>query len=368
VLIAAAKKKSLHDSLNTLEIAKMYPASVQAKIFAVHSTVNCNYPESIAGRVIIAHINDSHLTIAVIQDNHILMVRNIPLVSSYNSNNPEHRQEVVKMVTLEVGTTWQKVFAEKINTDTRIYLTKSSNVSNNLETAIIEALNCKIVTVNPYAMAKNSPQRNNLPDICIAEGLALAMSSPDKATGINFLEVERNSITPTINMKKEIAIYTTLIATIAVTLIGGLFLHLSGLESKYATVKNEINEIFKQTLPQESNIVNPLAQMDQKLQSIRKSCALFAPVSKARLTTLGIFHAISASVPSQANIDTILITAESARITGVCSSFELVYSWQKQLENNQAFTNIDVQNIKMNTQTQKIDFTMSITLAIGGTK
>ena len=368
VLMAAAKKKSLYDTLDTLKIANIHPIRVQAKIFAVHSTVNCNHPESAAGRVIIAYINDSNLTLAITQDNHILMVRNIPLVSSYNDNSPEHRQEVVNVMISEANITWQKVFDEKINGDTRIYLAKGSNAPDNMEAAIIEALNCRIVAVNPYAMAKASPQPNDLANICIAEGLALAMSSPEKAAGINFLEVEKNSIKPTVNMKKEIAIYATLIAAIAVISIGGLFWHLSRLESEYAMVKNKINEIFKQTLPQESNIVNPLAQLDQKLLSIRKSYTLFAPASKARLTTLGVFHAISASVPSQANIDTILITAESARITGVCSSFELVYSWQKQLENDQAFTDIDVQNIKMNNQTKMVDFTMAISLATGETQ
>lgn len=367
VLVAAAKRDSLYDTLNTLKIAKMHPTRVEAKIFAVHSTVMTNHPESDTGRVIIAYINESYLTLAVTQDSHILMVRNIPFAACYDDNDSEHRQQIAKAMLCEADITWQKVFGDKTNEDTRIYLAKGSNVPEKLETAIKEASNCTVVTVNPYAKAKSSQQHNDRAAICVAQGLALGLVLPEKAAGINFFEVEKCSIEPTVNLKKEIAIYAILVAAIAVISVGGLFLRLSRMESEYATVKNEITEVFKQTLPQETNIVNPLVQLDQKLQSLQKSYTLFAPVSGAGINTLETFHAITTSVPAHANIDSILITAESVRVTGACQSFELVYDWQKLLENNQAFTNIDMQNVKKDNQTQKVNFTMSISLAAGET-
>lgn len=367
VLIAAAKKDSLYERIDTLKTAKMCPDRVEARIFAVHSTVMINHPEMMTGRTIIAYINESYLTLAIVKDSRTLMVRNIPFVSYSNDNSHAHQQQVAKQVSYEAEITWQKVFGNSINADATLYLAKGNNVSDDLVLVIAENFNCRIVAVDPYAKVINSSQQNDPPAICVAQGLALGLLLPGEVTGINFLEVEKSSIKPTVNMKKEIAIYAILLAAIAAISIGGLFLRLSRLESKYVMVKNEINEVFRQTLPQEKNIVNPLVQLDQKLQSVQKSYTLFSPVSTAGLGPLEIFHTISTSVPSKTIISSMLINTDSVRLTGSCQSFELVYSWQRSLEENKIFANIELQNVKKDTQSQKVHFTMIISLATGGT-
>lgn len=368
VLIAAAKRDSFYDRLNVLKTAKMYPKGVEARIFAVHSTVMINHPEMAIGRVIIAYLNKSHLILAIVQDNQILMVRNILLVSCSDDTSSIHLQQVAKVILCEASITWQKVFGGKIKDDTRIYLAKGSDVSVGLEVAVKQTLNCRVVAVNPYAKIKSSLEHNGQADICVAEGLALDLSLRRKSTGINFLEVEESNIKPTINLKKEIITYATLLVAIAVILIGGLLLRVSRLESEYNSVKNEIDEVFKQTLPSETNIVNPLVQLDQKLQLLKKSYTLFSPVSATRLSPLEVFHAISTSIPSQANISSMLIGTESVRLAGNCQSFESVYIWQRSLEENQGFANIDLQNVKKDSQGQKVNFTMLISLTAGGTQ
>ncbi|MHC4543166.1 MAG: pilus assembly protein PilM [Planctomycetota bacterium] len=81
VLTAAVSKTSLRERLNILAGAKIHPNLVETAIFAIHSTIATNHPEIATGQAIIAYIDESYLTLAVTENNNILIVRNIPIVS-----------------------------------------------------------------------------------------------------------------------------------------------------------------------------------------------------------------------------------------------------------------------------------------------
>ena len=81
VLVSAVKRASLHERMNILAEAKMHPNLVEAAIFAVHSAIAVNHPEIMTGQAIIAYIDESYLTLALLENNSILLVRNIPISS-----------------------------------------------------------------------------------------------------------------------------------------------------------------------------------------------------------------------------------------------------------------------------------------------
>jgi type II secretory pathway component PulL len=67
-----------------------------------------------------------------------------------------------------------------------------------------------------------------------------------------------------------IACATLLVLTAAIW-FAGLFVQLSTLESQHARLKEQIHGAFRQALPEEKNIVNPLAQLQQKLDAFQRS-------------------------------------------------------------------------------------------------
>ena len=228
-----------------------------------------------------------------------------------------------------------------------------------------EKLNCQIAVVDPYAEIKNPSEYKYDPAICIAEGLALRLLAPEKTTGINFLEADNSNITPALDMKKEFVIYAILAAAITIVSLGGLFMRLSHLETKYSQIKNEIREIFQRTLPEETNIVNPIAQLEQKLKALRKDYRLFASFSPASLSPLEVLRRITVNTPQQENakIDNLFITAESIRLTGSCNSFESVYEWQRLLRELPEITTVDMQDAQREPDSGAVHFTMLISSA-----
>ena len=365
VLIAAAAETSLRERLNLFIGTKIHPKLVETAIFAVHSTIAVNHPEVSSGTAIIAYIDESYLTLAVTRENNILIVRNIPIVSSSENNIDTVHEKLAELLSREVEITWQRVFGTEIEEGCKIYVAATDRICEAFKAIIEENLNCQITVVDPYAKVKKPQEHKSDATACVAEGLALRLLAPEKTKGINFLEADNSNIKPALNLKKELVICAILAAAIAAVSLSGLFVRLSHLETKYTQVKNEIREIFQRTLPEETNIVNPLAQLEQKLQSLRRNYTLFSSVSAARLGPFEVLHAITTSIPAEANINinSMLITTESVRLTGTSQSFESVYNWQRSLEKIQDFSDMDVQNIRREPESQLVHFTMSISLA-----
>jgi len=275
--------------------------------------------------------------------------------------NPE---KVAEILTQEAEVTWLKAFGEEIGEDAQIYLATAGDTSGDLEAAITESTRCEIVAVEPYAMVKRSFEKNGDTGICVAEGLALRALAPEKTVGVNFLEADNAEMKPKLDLKKELIIFATLAAAIVVVSIVGLFVRLFHLESKYTNIKNEIEEVFQNTLPEEKNIVNPLVQLEQQLVSFRKDNQLFASFYPTNLSPLKVLHSITSNTPSQGNIriDDLLITTESVRLKGTCDSFESVYQWQRLLQDTPGFTLVDVQDVQKDARANAIHFIILISL------
>ncbi len=364
VLTASVSKTSLNDRLNILAGAKIRPSLVETAIFALHSTIATNHPEIAIGQAIIAYIDESYLTMAVTENNNILIVRNIPIFSRSDDNYDSMQEHAADLLTREAEVTWQKAFGTDIEQETKIYLAFGGDVPGDLEAEVIESMRCQIVKVEPYAIVKRSFEKNGDTGICVAEGLALRVLAPEKTVGINFLEADNADMKPTLDLKKELIICATLITAIVVVSILGLFVRLFYLESKYTNVKNEIRQVFQNTLPEEKNIVNPLAQLEQQLVSFRKDNQLFASFYQTSLTPLKVLHNITTNTPSESNIkiNDLLITTESVRLKGTCDSFDSVYQWQRLLQETDGFTLVDVQDPQRNPKGDAIHFTILISL------
>jgi hypothetical protein len=364
VLTAASTRQSLQERLNTFTEAKMHPGLVEAAIFAVHPTVAVNHPEIMAGQAIIAYIDGYYLTLAIIKDNDVVVVRSIPLITESEDDIKSVQKQMAHVISREAQITWQKVFGTDIEQNTKIYLITTGQTSDYLVVKIGKKLRSETIVVDCCATIENLSHHESDIPICVAEGLALRVLAPDKTKGINFLEADKADAEPAINLKKEFVVFATLICAIAVFLLVGLFMRLSHLEAAYARIKNETTEIFQTALPEEK-IVNPLVQLRQKIESFRGDSRLFGSLSVSGLSPLDILYRLSANSPSRENIKVgdILIAADTVRINGTCDSFDSVYQWQRFLQEVPGLALIDVKDIGKESKSDLVEFTMLLSLS-----
>ncbi|OHB77676.1 MAG: hypothetical protein A2Z25_20385 [Planctomycetes bacterium RBG_16_55_9] len=358
VLTAAVGKESLRRTLDILLGAKMRPDLIDATVFAVHSTVAQNHPESRSGVAMVVHIAESHLTLTVTQDNSLLMVRSLPMADGAGDEADSDAQRVAKVLSLETAILRQKLFDAEMEPDMRIYLATADDNAAALRDAIEENLHCPTILVNPYAKVLSKHFHRVSSDMFVAEGLAIRILAPDKTSGVNFLKADNVSTRPALSVKREFAICAVLAVAIVLVALIGLFMRLAHLENQYAQVRNEMTDIFHRTLPEEKNIVNPLAQLEQKLQSMRKDYDLFGSISGAGTGPLDVLNAIALSTPSELKIslDDVLVTAESVRLAGTSESFESVYNWQHLLGEALDFSTVDVRDVHRDPNGKRVHF------------
>jgi len=364
VLAAATARAAINEKLQILSDAKMQPALIEAAVFAVHSTVIFNHPEIRVGQAIIANIDDEHLTVAVTQDNGILIVRNIPFAIRPDSDSGSQEEQIALVLSREAQVTWRRVFGAEIGQETKVYLIAGSDCDY-LQSLVEENLHCQVIIVDPYAKVKTAGDYKVDFPIYVAEGLALRVLAPEKTKGVNFLQLNKAGTKTKLDLKKELVTYAAIVGAIAVCWAIGLFLRLSYLEDSFAGLKNQITDVFQDSLPEEKNIVNPLVQLEQKLGSFHKDYQLFASFCPQGSDPLEVLRTISANMPSQANmkINDLLIAADTIRIIGSCDSFESVYQWQQVLREVSGFKLVDVQDVQKEPKSGIVRFTMVLSSA-----
>ena len=345
-VLAATTKTSIHEMLDMAAEASVYPDMVEAAVFAAYSSVNFNYPEIANETCIIARIDETGLAMAVIQNGSIVLVRNLPLMSK-ESDLKMNTDRLADILRQEAEATWQLLYGAGIEKKTRIFLVPSGGVNAGLGQALEQKRNCGVVIADPCIIVKSSDDCEIDSGLCTAEGLALGLLEPQQAGSFNFLRSSVFDDDPVPAIKKDLVICAALVAGIIVFLILGMYARLFYLEKEYSSVRADMKEVFKKTLPDEKTVVDPLIQLEQKLVSLRDDYKKFDPSLAGAAKPLEILRSISLTAPSQSNItvNNILLTDKSVRLSGSSASFKSVYDWQSRLKANPKFSAVDILNI-----------------------
>jgi hypothetical protein len=345
-VIAATTKDALRQTLDTVAEASIHPKLVEAAIFAAYLTVKVNYPEATSATCIVAYLDEHNLTMAVVENGSIVLVRNLPLISKESDARP-NADQLAAVLRREAEVTWRRLYGTDIEEETKIFLVFSNSKEADIWPLLKQKLACQATIPDPCRMVKCSDDCNTDSTICTAEGLALGLLEPEQASGINFLDATDFEADPVPAIKKNLAICAALGAAIVAFLILGLFARLFYLEREYTSIKEGMKEILKNTVPDETAFVDPLAQLEQKLKPLQDDYKKFDPSSAGTAKPLEILRVISLSAPLQSNItvDNILLTNKSARLSGTSTSFKSVYDWQNQLKANPKFSAVDILDV-----------------------
>jgi Tfp pilus assembly PilM family ATPase len=366
VLLAATSGELIREHLQPFEEAHIRPAAVEASIVAVHAAVATNHPEIMARTALILSVDESILTLAVIRGANILIVRNIPLPS--DTDAPPPVEQIADIVEPEVEITWKKLFSVDPDKDLGIFLVAAPQAAQALAAAIQERLECRIVIADPLLRVKRPDEATAVDSpFCAAEGLALRALNGPQANDGDFLVAYNSLQRPGRTIRKELLVCAALLAVTALVWFAGLFVRLSALESQYAQLKEQIQSVFHQALPRETAIVEPLVQLQQKLDAFREEYEMFSSFRPGRFTPLEIMYMLTAHTPATGGLRfrDLLITTDSVQAMGSCDSFAVLSEWQRLLKQIPGFDVVDIQNQKKDARTGQVQFTLSMSAAGG---
>ena len=358
VLMTAAAKTDLQRTLKLLDSASMHPCLIEPAIIATCSTIAVNHPESRSGKAVVVYVDASHVTLAIAQDGNLLIIRRIPKTVT-SEEDEVTAEQIAEQVLRELQVTWQRVLGAPIEPHTRLYLLADDRVGAYLTMLANPSLECDIVPVDPYARVHVTAKCRAAAPQYTAEGLALAVLAPKAAKRVNFLKASADAVAG-FSAKREILKCAAIFVTIIGFLLIGIFARVSGLENTYATTKQQIAGLFRKTLPEEKNLVNPVAQMEQKLDTLRKDHQALASFVPGSFSPLQILSMISANAASEGGleVDDLLIVDDTVRMNGTCDSFDAVYAWQRRLQEVPNFALVEVQDVQKEPSNGRVSFTM----------
>jgi hypothetical protein len=357
-LVAATDRDSVQERLDRLSGLQIAPNLVESEIFAVRAAALANYPSMRLGRYVIVYVDQSHLSLLVLEDSKVLVVRNTPItVRTKRQADISREQKEAEFISHEVRMTWQRIFEDGIDNNTEVVIATEHSFSKGLVAFVEGELRCPTKRLEPCGRIQYLPGVEVGCEMVIAEGLAIRMLAPDRVAGVNFLEGRQGEHDAPVNLRKEASFCGALLLAILTVWIIGLVTELSSLESQYSSVKADIKQTFRQLAPEENNIVNPVVQLTQRIEALEQEQLRF---SQYRLgnSPLTVLHGLSTSRPPSSHIrlNNLLVAGESVSVQATCSSFDEPYQWQRELERTSEFTGIEIQNPQRDSKTEEIEF------------
>ncbi len=135
------------------------------------------------------------------------------------------------------------------------------------------------------------------------------------------------------------------------------------LEKKVARLDREIVSIFKAALPDVKRIVDPLQQMQVKLQDIKKNLLLPSQSGK-QIRAIDILNELSAGIPAKADVELtrVVISQESVLISGQTDTFNSVDDIQTRLEKTPLFSQVTISSANLEKSGNRINFKLKVLL------
>ena len=284
------------------------------------------------------------------------------MFSSGEQDNETFAQQTADLVAQEIEITWRRLFGSSPDPGFRIFMMAPRSTLAALTASVQDKTGSQVIPVNPWArVARCEGIEADLP-LCVAEGLALRVLQPGNAKPIDFLAAYRARTRPRLRVKKELTVCAGLAVAAAIFWVAGLFLQLSSLESSYGQLKKQAEEVFRQAVPEEENIVDPVAQLQQRLDAFRKEEAL-TNSGPDQPAPLEILYALSRNTPTTTGLklQDVLIAPDSVRITGACDTFTTLSEWQRLLGTLPGLRVKDVPHQAIDPRTGKVNFTIYLT-------
>ena len=360
-LIGAINRSELRGRVETIKAAHLKCSTVTADVCALYAAASLSDNLIDNTPSVIVHSDNSRIILAISVKGRLVCARHFDSQNEAEGGTP---LTSIQVLTREIEMTLRSIFGPNADTRLKVFISANNELLDDLSARLPEVINCEVVALNPFTKIDCSGQQPNN-DIVIATGLALTGTNEIPEV-LNFLAIDEFRSDRTAETKRGLFIAGVLILIIGALFVVRLFYELNDLENQHDLVKEQIREVFVQTLPEENKIVNELAQMNEQLETIQAEYSTLAAGLSDRVLPLKILQAISEKITPDQNIriNDISMSPESVRLVGVAPSFESVDNLMSVLRQVSEFNTVEVPSIDVDPQSSGVRFTLSVTTVL----
>ncbi len=191
--------------------------------------------------------------------------------------------------------------------------------------------------------------------------LALALRDHKQGMGFDFrkgeFEVKRRYVGFR-KLMRNVALFSVIILSLLIANLGTEYYFL---KKRYMMLDNQITEIFRQTLPEVTRIVDPVQQMRTKINEI-KSSDLSLPGIGREQKVIDLLRDISLRVSGSLDVKVLsmVVDPETVQIKGETDTFNTVDNIKKGLEPSQYFSEVTISSANLDRSGKRVQFEMRL--------
>jgi Tfp pilus assembly PilM family ATPase/Tfp pilus assembly protein PilN len=191
--------------------------------------------------------------------------------------------------------------------------------------------------------------------------LALALRDDGKAQGFDFRKGEFEVKKQYIGVKKELKTWAIFLIIILAFLAADLGVEYYFVKKQYRMLEQNIMEVFRQTFPDVTRIVEPVQQMQIKINESKASAVSF-PGMGTDQKVLDLLKDISERVPSalDVHVTSMVVDPETVRIGGETDTFNTVDSLKNGLQTSTYFSEVTIAAANLDRSGKKVRFELKL--------
>ncbi len=323
-----------------------------------------NISERVAGNIVLIDIGQCWASLFIVLDQRIALIRSLaiqPEAVAGNAVDDTFVQNVLQTVLasqlLDMHNPNYKVFLTGSETQAETTLPVLSSKLGGVEVAYFRQSEQPLIKIEADIQSSYQPE-------LMDRVLAHVLKNGKKNGGFNFRKDD-------FRKKKSFAEYRGLLLKTAVPLclvIACVVVYAgynySMLKTEQETLRREILEVFKETLPDVTRIVNPVQQLQVKNNEIK---ATFRPggAGGTVYTIIDLLTELSTRIPAKYPVKVVRMVADTdnIRLKAVTEGFNTVDNVQKELEKSPYFSSVTISSANQSIKGDEVNFELKLELA-----
>jgi general secretion pathway protein L len=191
--------------------------------------------------------------------------------------------------------------------------------------------------------------------------LALATWKKKDPAVLNFRKGDFKKQQSLKKVRKTLMAISIPLGLVLIGLVGFFWWEFNELENRRDVLRDEVNAVFKETLPEVTRIVNPVQQLQIKIDETRN---VFRAGSQGQdnVRKLAVLAELSARIPEslQINISRLIVDQDDVRIKAETSDFNTVDNVKKELEKSNIFSSVVISSANLAPKGGEVRFELKL--------
>ena len=314
---------------------------IEIPLFALIAAIQPKISNNSNGAILL-HVSNDRISIIIMADEDILLVRNIPV--------KDLKEDITALVCREVQLTWRTAYSMQIPEDIVVYCLNSHSEYQELESGMKNILNCQILTVSHEAEINFDSGIEDSEQYAIAGAIAQIYFRPNEYSSVNLLKT-LNDEKDNSSLNSPVKYTAGLILLLMVMLIANLQIKNHKLNNIESSLNNEIETLFHKAVPgQETKNLVPkmmLSIMGENDKSITESYQLLSQYEFDKSNIVEIIGKISQLKSNSLKIHEIQIRNSLIKLT-IGSDKNGINIFRNDLNNIPELDNIQIKELDNN--------------------